>query len=135
MALGRMDLSEDERLKLMQKENKTPPEMDRDIFEDVDLMRLTIRSSGEAFAQGYNGVMDDGKKSATDFGFRIQDIREDLTIHLWYGKRDCYVPLIHGTQIAARLGGRAQFRVEDESHAGILMHWKGEILKAIGNSM
>jgi pimeloyl-ACP methyl ester carboxylesterase len=135
MAMGRTDLSEEERLVMIQKESKGAPECDRDIYDDVDLMRLVVRASGEAFAQGYDGVWDDGKKSAAEFGFRLQDIREDLTVQLWYGKNDVFVPLVHGTQIAARLGGRAQFRVEDESHGGILMHWKREIFEAIRDSM
>jgi hypothetical protein len=135
MAIGRLDLPEDQRLKMLLKETEKMPEKDRDIFEDVDLMRLIIRSNQQAFSQGYDGVWDDGKKSCTNFGFRVQDIRQDLKVQLWYGKDDCYVPLVHGAQIAARLDGRAQFRVEEESHAGIAVHYRREILEAICASM
>jgi pimeloyl-ACP methyl ester carboxylesterase len=134
-AIGRLDLSEEQRLKMLLKETAKAPQKDRDIFDDVDLMRLTIRANEQSFAQGYDGVWDDGKKSCTKFGFRVQDIREDLKVHLWYGKEDCYVPPVHGIQIAARLNGRAQVRMENESHAGILMHWKKEILEALRDSM
>jgi hypothetical protein len=135
MAIGRLDLTENQRLEMLLKETAKAPEKDRDIFEDVDLMRLSIRSNQEAFSQGYDGVWDDGKKSCTEFGFRLQDIREDLKVQLWYGKDDCFVPLIQGLQIAARLDGRAQFRVEEESHAGIAVHYRREILEAISASM
>lgn len=135
MAIGRLDLTADQRLKMLLKETEKTPEKDRDIFDDVDLMRLTIRASQEAFSQGYDGVWDDGKKSCTDFEFKVQDIRRDLKVHLWYGKDDCFVPLVHGIQIAARLDGRAQFRIEDESHAGIGVHYRREILEALRASL
>jgi hypothetical protein len=87
-AIGRLDLSEEQRLKMLLKETAKAPQKDRDIFDDVDLMRLTIRANEQSFAQGYDGVWDDGKKSCTKFGFRVQDIREDLKVHLWYGKEE-----------------------------------------------
>ncbi|KAF2830814.1 alpha/beta-hydrolase [Ophiobolus disseminans] len=134
-AIGRLDLTEQQRLELMIEEGKKAPESDRDIYADVDFLRLAIRACGEAFAQGYDYVWDDGALNCSDFDFKLQDIREDLTVQLWYGKYDYFVPLNHGLQIAARLGGRAQLRVEDEAHAGILMHWKKEIFEAIAKGM
>ncbi len=71
----------------------------------------------------------------TDFGFRIEDIRHDLPVQLWYGKYDTHVPLNHGKQIAARLGGRASLRVEDETHASISQKWKKEELEDLIKSM
>jgi hypothetical protein len=134
-AIGRLDLTEEQRLELLFQEGKRAPGSDRDIYDDVDFLQLVIRSCSEAFAQGYNYVWDDGAISCSDFGFKVQDIRKDLTVQLWYGKRDSSVPVNHGVQIAARLGGRAQLRVEDETHAGILMHWKKDIFEAIAKSM
>lgn len=135
MAIGRLDLSEEARLERLLKESASAPEKDRDIFGDVDLMRLVVRSNSQAFAQGYQGVWDDGKKSCRPFGFEIKDVREDLEVQLWYGKEDVFVPSVHGLQIAARLGGRARLRMEDESHAGIQIHWRKEILEALRDSM
>ncbi|KAH4350892.1 hypothetical protein HBH98_038800 [Parastagonospora nodorum] len=135
MAIGRLDLSEEERLEMLLKESRTAPEKDRDIFGDVDLMRLVVRSNSQAFAQGYEGVWDDGKKSSKPFGFEVKDLRDDLEVQLWYGKKDVFVPPVHGVQIAARLGGRARLRMEDESHAGIQIHWRKEILEALRDAM
>jgi hypothetical protein len=134
-SIGRLDLPEEQRVGLLIKEGKNAPESDRDIYEDVDFLRVVIRAHAQAFAQGYNYVWDDGVVSCSDFGFRVEDIRKDLTIQLWYGKKDLSVPMNHGVQIAARIGDKAQLRVEDEAHSGTLMHWKREIFEAIAKSM
>jgi pimeloyl-ACP methyl ester carboxylesterase len=71
-------------------------------------------------------------------GFRIEDIRKDLPVQLWYGKDDCFVPAHHGVQIAARLGGddgRVVLRVEDNTHASISQRWKRAQLEAIAAVM
>lgn len=54
-------------------------------------------------------------------------------MRLWYGRLDRFVPLNHGVQIAARLGGgeNVQLRVEDESHSGIFFNWRKEILRGL----
>jgi hypothetical protein len=133
--LARLDLSEDTRVRMVLKELRNAPEKDRDICTDVDLLRLTVRSWTEAFAQGPDYVWDDGVKSCMPFGFRVEDVREELIVQLWYGRNDSNVPPLHGYQIAARLGGRAQLRMEDETHSGIYVHWAREILENIKNSM
>jgi pimeloyl-ACP methyl ester carboxylesterase len=135
MAIGRTDLSEETRLQMLRKESESADKSERDIYDDTDFLRLVVRACGEAFAQGYDGVWDDGTISCRDWGFKVQDVRKDLKVQLWYGKNDVFVPPNHGLQIAARLGGRAELRVEDEAHAGILMHWKREILKALRDEM
>lgn len=86
-------------------------------------------------SQGFDGLLQDGKVMCMDYGFRIEDIRPDLPVQLWYGKLDTFVPLNHGVQIAARLGGRAHLRVEDETHASISgQRMKGEILRDLVRS-
>ncbi|KAH7396801.1 Alpha/Beta hydrolase protein [Phaeosphaeria sp. MPI-PUGE-AT-0046c] len=134
-AIGRLDLPESQRLKLLLKEGESAPACDRDFMGDVNLMRLCVRAQGEAFAQGYDYVWDDGKKNANEFGFRLQDMRQDLKVQMWYGEKDYFVPISHGLKIAARLGERVSLRVEDESHGGILMHHKREILEALRDTM
>jgi pimeloyl-ACP methyl ester carboxylesterase len=134
-AIGRTDLPEEKRIEMLRKESKNMPESDRDVYDDEDFWRLVIRSTGQAFAQGYDYVWDDGVVSCSDFGFKVEEIRKDLPVQLWYGKKDVFVPPIHGVQIAARLGDSAHLRLEDETHTGILMHWKREIFEAIAKSM
>jgi hypothetical protein len=87
IGLGRTDLSESARISLLSTQFASVPESERDIYDDPDFVRLLVRATGEAFAQGYDGVWDDGKISCRDWGFRVQDIRKDLTVHLWYGAK------------------------------------------------
>jgi hypothetical protein len=109
---------------------------DLEVMKDEDILRLYLRSTRESFAQGFEATLVDGRVMCTDWGFRIEDIRPDLPVQLWYGKLDTFVPLNHGVQIAARLGGRAHLRVEDETHASISgQRMKQEILRDLVRSM
>lgn len=87
------------------------------------------RSTRKRVAQGVKGFLQEGYLLCTDFGFRIEDIRTDLRVQLWYGKRDTNVPFRHGEGIAARLGAKAQLRIEDKTHVGILVNCRENILK------
>jgi pimeloyl-ACP methyl ester carboxylesterase len=135
---GCLDLSDEKRLEMLQglvaKSEGTANPKDMKVNRDEDILRLHLRSTREAFAQGFDGVTQDGRISCTDFGFRIEDIRPDLPVQLWYGKQDTFVPLWHGEQIAKRLGGRSQLRVEDETHGSIQINFKEEIFQALVRS-
>jgi hypothetical protein len=136
IGLGRTDLSESTRIEIVSAQLASAPERERDIYaNDPDLVRLIVRATGEAFAQGYDGVWDDGKISCRDWGFGVEDIRKDLSAFLWYGRNDVYVPLNHGVRIKQRLGERARLRVGDEAHGGILMHWRREIFEGLRDEM
>lgn len=135
---GRLDLTDEKRLELLQqrvsKSEGTAHEKDLKVMKDEDILRLYLRSTRESFAQGFDGITQDGKVMCINYGFRIEDIRPDLPVQLWYGKHDTSVPLNHGKQIAARFGGRAHLRVEDETHASISANLKEEILKDLVRS-
>ena len=81
-------------------------------------------------------------------GVRLEDIRKDLPVRLWYGSQDENVPANHGVQIARRIGGggagkgedegedgMVRLRVEDETHASLEVNWVeeqiGELLEAM----
>ena len=76
-----------------------------------------------------NAFAQDGRLISTDWGFRVEDIRPDLPVQLWYGKLDSNVPVIHGEQTAERLGPNAHLRVEDETHWSINVNWREQILE------
>lgn len=134
---GRLDLTDEQRLEhLLQSASKsqaTTHEKDLEVFKNKDFLRVSLRTARECFAQGYDGVLQDGKLLSTDHGFRVEDIRPDLPVQLWYGKHDICVPLNHGEQVAARLGGgeRVHLRVEDETHGSIVLNRRREILEAL----
>ncbi|EGE84909.2 alpha/beta hydrolase fold containing protein [Blastomyces dermatitidis ATCC 18188] len=53
----------------------------------------TAHETQEDYAQGFDGVTQDDRLVASDFGFRIEDICLDLPVQLWHGKYD----RAHGT--------------------------------------
>lgn len=134
---GRLDLSDEQRLEMLLSPSilaaiKNPK--DKEIMSDESVLRLALRSTREANAQGFNGIAADGRRMCCDWGFRIDDIRRDLPVQLWYGKNDRFVPPNHGEEIAARLGGsegKAVLRLEDDTHVSISQHWKRAQLEAI----
>ncbi|KAF2745938.1 alpha/beta hydrolase fold protein [Sporormia fimetaria CBS 119925] len=130
--MGRIDLSDEERFRWqMELAEKVENEKDLIYYNDPDRVLVNLRSAREAFAQGWGVVRDDWRVLVREFGFRVQDVREDLPVRLWYGKQDTFVPSNHGVQIAARLGARARLRVEDDTHASIWFRWQREILRGI----
>jgi pimeloyl-ACP methyl ester carboxylesterase len=131
---GRLDLTDEKRLELLlqsvSKSEGTAHLKDLEVMNDEDFLRLYLQSSRESFAHGFEATLQDGRVMCMDWGFRIEDIRPNLPMRLWYGELDTFIPLNHGLQIAARLGGRAHLRVEDETHASISgQRMKEEILK------
>ncbi|KAJ4372072.1 hypothetical protein N0V83_003845 [Neocucurbitaria cava] len=133
-----MDLNDEERLRLLlapARLKSMTNSKDLEVMGNEDIMRLMLRSTRESYAQGFDGVRQDGKVMCTDFGFRLEDIRDDLPVQLWYGKQDTFVPLVQGVQIAARVGGIADLRVVDETHASISTNLKKEVLEEILKKM
>ena len=129
---GRLDWSEEKRLehhiKGFSTSMSTAHESDVEHMTNEVNARRYLRSSQESFAQGFDAALQDGRVLSSDFGFRIQDIRSDLPVQLWYGKRDVFVPLNHGETIAKRLGDRAHLRIKDETHASIFFNWREQFL-------
>lgn len=113
-------------LELFQKSHAHPKDV---AIAEKEGFQLYMRTSRQAFAQGMHAFAEDGKVISTDWGFRIEDIRHDLPIQLWYGKLDTNCPLIQGEQTAARLGANAHLRVEDETHWSINCNWREQILE------
>lgn len=126
---GRVDLTDEQRLERMLRQ---PVRHEKDLaFMRSRWPALSVRCTREAFAQGYEGVWQDGRLMSFDFGFKVEDIRPHLPVQLWYAKHDIFVPPNHGVQIAARLRGKVQLRVEDETHASIVVNKPREILEEL----
>ena len=128
-----LHLSDEKRLELFQSHfsKSKPHSKDMEVLKDGKEFRLYTRSSRQAFAQGIDGVVQDGRLLSSDWGFRLEDVRPDLPVQLWYGKLDTNVPVIHGEQTAERLGAEVHLRVEDETHASIVCNWREHILEGL----
>lgn len=106
-----------------------------EIWTDREIVGRMVMASRQYYAQGIDGVSNDGHLIGTEFGFRVEDIRSDLPVRLWYGKHDTFVPVNHGTQIAKRLGSNASLLIKDDAHAGIFFRWRKEVLADLVESI
>ncbi|KAH7353211.1 alpha/beta hydrolase [Plectosphaerella cucumerina] len=129
---GRFHLSDEARLSDMlraaEKKKSVVPKQELEIWKNENIARRLIHTGRQVYTQGIDGVSQDGHLLSTDFGFRLEDIRDTLPVRLWYGRQDFFVPLNHGIQIAKRLGEGAHLRVENETHASIFFRWRKEVL-------
>jgi hypothetical protein len=130
--IGRVDLTDQARLEmLLQQVAATKPknaaeEIERESMKDHSGVLRALRSCREAFSQGFYHTGFDGQLMAGRYGFRIEDIRQNLPFQLWYGTLDATTPINHGRQIAARLGERAQLRVSEDTHGSLQVRYKRE---------
>ena len=132
---ARLDLSEEERMKLMlknfEKDKAKMHPKDIPVLGDKDFMRMHLRRASEVYKQGMDGFSNDFRLLNSDFGFKIEDIRKDLPLQLWHGRLDTMVPLQHAQKVAARVGSNAHLRISDDTHAGIWKERKEEYLREL----
>lgn len=129
---ARLDLSEEERMKLLlkafQKDKAKMHPKDVPVLGDPDFLWMHLRRSSEVYKQGMDGFSDDFRLLNSDFGFKIEDVRKDLPVLMWHGRLDNMVPLHHAEKVAARLGKNAHLRITDDTHASIWAIRKEEYL-------
>lgn len=135
---GRMELSDEDKLeKMMQPERLASIEntKNRRILSDEAFLKVALRAGRESQRQGFGGVALDGRVVCRGWGFKIEDIRRELPVKLWYGKDDVFIPPNIGIETAARregAGGKVVLRLEeDDTHYSISQDWKKEQLEAI----
>lgn len=123
-------LSREEHFKLLQDlaKNSTPHERETNVFDTDESVKLWLATSREAFKNGVDGPVRDTMRLAAGWEFKIEDIRKDLPVRLWYGKFDSLAPVTHGEQIAKRIGENALVRVRDETHGSMFANQPQEYL-------
>ena len=136
--IGRVELSDDERLKMLldgaEKAKASMPEKDRLALKNLDFYRTALKTTRQGFAQGYDGVLLDGKMCCRPFTFKVEDIPRNLPVHLWYGKQDANVPANHGVQLSKRIGN-AELHVVDETHVSLMQNRREEIIENLLKAM
>lgn len=132
-----MHLSEEKHLDLLRSHaaQAKPHEREVGLFTTEDSVQLWLKTSREAFKHGVEPTVQATYQLASDWGFRIEDIRSDLPVSLWYGKFDEVAPVSHGEQIAARLGKNAYLNVMDETHGSMFVNQAQAYLVELVNAM
>ena len=119
-----MHLSEEEHLELLRSVVKgtVSHEREKGLFDTEESLRLWLKTARECFRQGVEGAVQDSVRLSCDWGFRVEDVRKDLKVWLWYGRYDEVAPVGHGEQYKERLGGNARLRVVDETHGSMFVN-------------
>ena len=103
---ARLDLSEEERSKRISQQfengRKSMHVKEVEMFLDKSWQYMHLRRSAEYYKQGTVGFSHDFRLLSSDFGFKIEDIRKDLPVHVWHGKLDNMVPPQHVASFAMR---------------------------------
>ena len=73
--------------------------------------------------------------TASELGFKLEDIRADLPIDLWYGKEDASVSWQVGEALTKVLGESAKLFVRDEAHLSLAFGCREEILRSMVDRM
>lgn len=130
---ARLDLPREERAvrlaRLLLQAGNHPKDLelfDTDYAEDI--IRLLVPNHEASFGgQGVDAVVQDGQVMCSDWGFKLEDVRKDLPVNLWYGNYDVNCPPIHGIETKERIGDNAVLHLEDETHGSITFNltWGG----------
>jgi pimeloyl-ACP methyl ester carboxylesterase len=100
--------------------------IDRAVLAEPRSRRLFLKSFGEAFRTGTEGVVQDQVLVTREWGFSPEEVM--VPVVLWHGKDDRTVPSEVAVRMAARLpGGRARV-LEGEGHISLLVRHGEEAL-------
>ena len=135
MPIGRLDLPVEQRVDMMRddfaKAKLHPREKefmkDRERLEDE--FRVVTKVGQEAFGAGYHGVSQEAMLLTKPWTFRIEDIRKDLPVQLWYATHDDKAPPAVGKETKRRLGENATLRLLDETHGSLQWHYQEKIIE------
>lgn len=105
-------------------------EQDIAIMQNEDFLALLFQGLSENCRRDVRGVMDELRVLTTsDLGFRLEDIRKDLRVDLWYGTQDANVSWRVGEALEKCIGGKAKLRRLNETHLGLLLNRTSEVLE------
>jgi pimeloyl-ACP methyl ester carboxylesterase len=144
-AVWNMDLSDAERQEAMCKSFDVKKAQPADVEitklpNYPDLQRVFLLSTRAAVAQGFAGFEDDAYVLSRDPGYRVEDIRPDLSVQLWYGTADTNIAPKVGEEIAERLRAAGNRKVElhmepGETHGSTQVKFRRRYLEDLLRAM
>ena len=113
-----------------------PAAKDAALLQDDQFLALVYEAAREGCTYGVEGHMVEYKTmTASELGFKLEDIRADLPIDLWYGKEDASVSWQVGEALTKVLGESAKLFVRDEAHLSLAFGCREEILRSMVDRM
>ncbi|WP_144699571.1 alpha/beta fold hydrolase [Fictibacillus phosphorivorans] len=74
---------------------------DNKILLDDDVLENGVLHSKEAYRQGVDGVIDEGKLLTRDWGFKVEDLERPVIV--WHGEKDTFSPIIEVKNMANKI--------------------------------
>lgn len=109
---------------------------DAALLRDDQFLAFVYEAAREGCAHGVEGHMVEYEvMTASDLGFELEDIRADLPIDLWYGRKDASVDLRVGEALARALDGKARLFVREEAHLSLVLGCRKEIPRTVLDRM
>ncbi|KAJ5611612.1 hypothetical protein N7528_008717 [Penicillium herquei] len=100
---------------------------DQDFFNKAEIGDILLLSVAQAFKQGTDAMMEDGRIVTSDWGFETKDILAK-NIRLWYGTADVNVPVTMGRYLEEQIPHATLKEYEGDAHFMIMGHI-GDFLK------
>ena len=106
-------------------------EPDRKVVLNTKTLKLLSEELFEAFRQGADGPAYEAKMYGKDWGFRLEDISQDVDVHLWHGELDLNVPISTARAVASAIPNcKAKFYPQEGHYSTLLNHLE-EIFKTL----
>lgn len=122
---------DEEILKMFKKMAKDLPDPDKNILTNPKYTRFAFEMMYEAFRGGINGIVNEVKLFANDWGFNLQDISPTLKIFLWHGDLDVNVPVSMGHKVCEAIPNCTGKFFPEEGHFSMFLNHFAEIVKTI----
>ena len=116
-------------LKLMQAALPQMPAVDQEVMRQPGVLEGMARDYSEAFRQGAHGVVHEGALYASDWGFKLGEIRRP--VWLWHGEQDTNAPASMGRFQARHLSNCKATFYPTDGHISIIVNHAAEILMAL----
>lgn len=117
--------------KEMEKSIKSLPEPDQKLMKNPDFLSIMIEEANEAFVQGLDGPIHEGKLFVRPWGFNLKDISPKLPVHLWHGELDINVPISIGQKVSKLIPNCTAKFYPNEAHFSVAMNNIDEILETL----
>jgi pimeloyl-ACP methyl ester carboxylesterase len=104
---------------------------DLKFFKNHKITDLMFDQIKEAFRQGIKGVCDEGYIFVEPWGFKLEDLPENVEIYLWHGELDPLVPIDIGRELANAIPNCKAFFLPNEGHYSTLFDNIGEMISTL----
>lgn len=87
---------------------------DNKMLQNEDVLENGVLHSKEAYRQGVDGVIDEGKILTKDWGFKVEELATAVIV--WHGEKDTFSPVIEVKNMAKKIPNVQTHYLEEAGH-------------------